>query len=1852
MKKYVKYLIITLVVGIMIAIGTYAYWSYESSNKKNISIQTSRELSNYIIYDEGESKFAGELKIGSSYSDGVHTTISIKKTNDASNLELIATVNMTVNAIGDNIKNSYGLKWAITKGDSTSAGTLLNQGNFYGKNNDDVIELKTGIEVTTTEEKYTVWIWIDGSENIDPKIVGETLDTSVWTQVDQILDNRFEVTSINSNYQFINASAVNTTKNIVAYAVTNTSSQPSSYTNLTTQEQGNVYNVVDYKVTNTGTYYVWFKDSAGNTVNKSVAVSKIDTTPPVCTFGNFEPSTIKNGETSVVELTCVDEEIGIKSSDITSSSITLNGNSATLNSNIEKTRIANGFKYKLTVTGTSTDGDTSLSLNTGVVNNKAGLSNSASSSTPTVKVQNITNVAIPIQSGTLTYNSTSQTVTWSNYDSSKMTVSGTTSATNAGTYSATFTLKDTTKYRWSDGTSTAKTVSWTINQYNISNVDVGSISDQTYTGSSITPVPVLSKILNGSSKYTLVKDTDYTLSYSNNTNVGTATITATGKGNFTGTKNVTFKIVAKSIAIPSQSGTLTYNTASQSPSWSNYDSTKMTVSGTTSATNAGTYSATFTLKDTTNYKWSDGTTTEKTVSWKINQYNISNVDVGSISDQTYTGSAITPAPVLSKILNGSSKYTLVKDTDYTLSYSNNKNAGTATITATGKGNFTGTKNVTFKIVAKSIAIPMQSGTLTYNGTSQTVTWYHYDSSKMTVSGTTSATNAGTYSATFTLKDTTNYRWSEGTSAAITVYWKIDKYNISNVDVGSISDQAYTGSAITPVPVLSKILNGSSKYTLVKDTDYTLSYSNNTNVGTATITATGKGNFTGTKIITFNIVQIKVYQNIFNSFSDYTVSGNNASISYNAGINEYTFNNTSTSDPYAEISQKAYLTANTPYTIHADFKTTDGTKITGSSNIFQIFYRTQSGGYSEANSVRLSPSNNTVTFEPSSTGYYYFRFDNDYGNNMIIYNFSIGFTKDITYGKTYGNLTSGSQIVGSNTELFAGWYTETSYTNKVTSTTTVTNINSHVLFAKWKLYGKFNYWNGSSIASTYSTCELTSGSTCTLSVPSAVSGSKPKNNSSYAGVSTSTSSMTASSLTISRNQTYYAYYSATISNKYYKGTNNSNDYDHQTEWGTRSLYKNVFFTSGSALSYVISDSKTGTTNLSHGTGMGGAAFKGFSSDKLNYMTMGTAAESTNAVLYSVYNIWYNASKSAYYNSLSTAVQGATAGNTLTLNASYLEDYEKTVINKKIYLVISSGKTVEFSNYLGDIPIAIRDSGGTITAGDLYLSGSGTLKSNNERTIYNYGGVLQCESVKFTGSAIHISSTSGTVKLGTSSGTNGCSITKTSTTNSLSAIAIAGGTAYMYAGTIDSAGYGIYVQDAGTVNVYGGSITSTDSAIYSAAGSSGYIRIGRAFSDNTTLNPNGIANTAKNRYSGLGKKSNVTNPKIIVDGTGKPAINIYSTSSSANNAYLRINHGYIEAKSTVVSISSNAKNTAYIDGGALYSSNSHVYHNQSTSVVTALTGSAHLYSDGYSTVNSVYTIRINTSTNETYNGVEESRSDCSDSEDTGLGRYYGTYIMSKSSYGIYSSNDSAIGVSVGDSTYTQGSKSCDKFRNEGATIASYKSVFVGKMNLYWYAGSAYHNSAGSTNYAGDSVTKKTKDTTRLHSKNNAITTATISFSFNGTTRSVSVNRRSYPYQTELTKAFGSEVTTVTRTSGTVYAWRSGSSCTSYSVCGSGSCNSVGVVKSEWNIYVISKSSYSNLYYAWVPITSNAWGDKYPGYHILAKDGHAAISTCAGLQTPITFSSYVTTTYNNRTYAKVIMPLKNGSTCYVSDCSNLPS
>ena len=81
------------------------------------------------------------------------------------------------------------------------------------------------------------------------------------------------------------------------------------------------------------------------------------------------------------------------------------------------------------------------------------------------------------------------------------------------------------------------------------------------------------------------------------------------------------------------------------------------------------------------------------ISAKIEPKDISGVTSVSIVDQPYTGSAITPDP---EVKDGATK--LVKDTDYTVS-SSSKYVGTATLTITGKGNYTGTKDANFAITA-------------------------------------------------------------------------------------------------------------------------------------------------------------------------------------------------------------------------------------------------------------------------------------------------------------------------------------------------------------------------------------------------------------------------------------------------------------------------------------------------------------------------------------------------------------------------------------------------------------------------------------------------------------------------------------------------------------------------------------------------------------------------------------------------------------------------------------------------------------------------------------------------------------------------------------------------------------------------------------------------------------------------------------------------------------------------------------------------------------------------------------------------------------------------------------------------
>ena len=82
------------------------------------------------------------------------------------------------------------------------------------------------------------------------------------------------------------------------------------------------------------------------------------------------------------------------------------------------------------------------------------------------------------------------------------------------------------------------------------------------------------------------------------------------------------------------------------------------------------------------------------------------------------------------------------------------------------------------------------------------------------------------------------------SAAVTVVTLTD----SNTTVSGFSSQTYTGSAITFTSLTVKYGNT----TLVAGTDNEVTYSDNVNVGTATITITGTGNYTGTITKEFSI----------------------------------------------------------------------------------------------------------------------------------------------------------------------------------------------------------------------------------------------------------------------------------------------------------------------------------------------------------------------------------------------------------------------------------------------------------------------------------------------------------------------------------------------------------------------------------------------------------------------------------------------------------------------------------------------------------------------------------------------------------------------------------------------------------------------------------------------------------------------------------------------------------------------------------------------------------------------------------------------------------------------------------------
>ncbi|MBR0412646.1 MAG: hypothetical protein IJI47_03665 [Eubacterium sp.] len=151
--------------------------------------------------------------------------------------------------------------------------------------------------------------------------------------------------------------------------------------------------------------------------------------------------------------------------------------------------------------------------------------------------------------------------------------------------------------------------------------------------------------------------------------------------------------------------------------------------------------------------------------WK---FNISNCTVSGITDKTYNGKEQTQNIIVKR-----RSVELVEGTDYTVEYQNNVNVGTATIRIKGIRQYKGTIEKTFKIIQGKAKVAVPKGkSLTYNGKEQT----GVAAGNYTLSGITKATKVGAYTAKATLKSNANikYTWADGTTAAKTITWKINK----------------------------------------------------------------------------------------------------------------------------------------------------------------------------------------------------------------------------------------------------------------------------------------------------------------------------------------------------------------------------------------------------------------------------------------------------------------------------------------------------------------------------------------------------------------------------------------------------------------------------------------------------------------------------------------------------------------------------------------------------------------------------------------------------------------------------------------------------------------------------------------------------------------------------------------------------------------------------------------------------------------------------------------------------------------------------------------------------------------------
>ena len=409
----------------------------------------------------------------------------------------------------------------------------------------------------------------------------------------------------------------------------------------------------------------------------------------------------------------------------------------------------------------------------------------------------------------------------------------------------------------------SKTVSFSITPKNIQELSADQIPDMEYTGYVVTPDPVITY-----GKNTLVKGTDYGVSTSDTAAVGQKTITVSGRGNYTGSISLTFNVVKKDVKNLEYSSITDkiYTGSAITPSLTVRNNGKLLYKDTDYTleyqNNTAIGKATVVVSGINNFKGN------YSISFNINPKPISNVSLSYTSYAIYTGEQLKPEFSLKD-----GGVPLTEGTDFTAEYFDNVNVGKGRIVVTGTGIYGGTREISFTVTARSLSattIVLDGTSFVYTGSEIKPSVTVKFDSKTLVENTdyeiTYSDNVeiGRY-ATVTLTGKGNFT---GTSKK---YFTIQPISLNDFEFSGIPDCTYTGEAIKPAVTVQ---NGSS--VLTEGTDYQLSYGTNISAGQGRVTVTGKGNYTGSKILYFNILPKDVSGLVFTyskseTYTRYTIT---------------------------------------------------------------------------------------------------------------------------------------------------------------------------------------------------------------------------------------------------------------------------------------------------------------------------------------------------------------------------------------------------------------------------------------------------------------------------------------------------------------------------------------------------------------------------------------------------------------------------------------------------------------------------------------------------------------------------------------------------------------------------------------------------------------------------------------------------------------------------------------------------------------------------------------------------------------------------------------------------------------------